>query len=178
MWGSCVIEKMAEVDGGTEESCIFCQIAVKKKEAKIVYEDEEFIAFPDIRPAAEHHYLIIPKTHFGNPKTLEGRHLSFVQRMNDVAFKILEQKNGDTEDVRIGFHWPPFNSIQHLHLHVIFPASQVHMMSRLVYKANSWWFASMEWTLDHLAKKLSKDERPVDKDAEHKADTNDQQSNL
>lgn len=145
--------------GSSVDNCIFCQIAAKKKESKIVYEDEEFVAFPDIHPAAEHHYLVIPKSHVGNPKTLDGRHHSLVQRMNNVAHKLLQENNGDREDVKIGFHWPPFNSVQHLHLHVIFPESKLNVKGRLVYRSNSWWFATMDWTLDHLAKKLSKKEK-------------------
>lgn len=155
----------------SQENCIFCQIALKQKEAKLVYEDDEFLAFPDIHPAAEHHYLVIPKTHIGNPKTLEGRHLTLVQRMNDVARNILREQDADLEDVKIGFHWPPFNSVQHLHLHVIFPQSKLNVKGRLVYKANSWWFATIEWTLDHLAKKLSKDEQTDNKSGEPRDNT-------
>lgn len=160
---------MAEGQGGNIlDTCIFCQIAVKKKETEIVYEDEEFMVFPDIHPAAENHYLIIPKTHVGNPKKLGARDLDFVQRMNRVAHKILEQNNGNIEDAKIGFHWPPFNSIEHLHLHVIFPASKLHLKSRLVYRTNSWWFGTIDWTLGHLAKMLPNhdDVRAVDKNME------------
>lgn len=155
-FGVPVVIKMDD-NASSLESCIFCQIAGKKRESKVVYEDEEFVAFPDIHPAAEHHYLVIPKSHFGNPKTLDGRHHNLVQRMNHVAQKLLQENNGDLEDVKIGFHWPPFNSVQHLHLHVIFPASKLNVKGRLVYRENSWWFASIQWTLDHLAKKFTKD---------------------
>ena len=38
-----------------------------------MYEDDSFVAFPDIRPAAEHHYLVITKArsihvHGGRPE--------------------------------------------------------------------------------------------------------------
>ena len=59
--------------------CIFCKIAAKEAPAKILFEvdfvidkskvlwneyfaqDEKFVVFPDRSPAAEHHYLVIPK---------------------------------------------------------------------------------------------------------------------
>jgi histidine triad (HIT) family protein len=44
--------------------CIFCQIANKQIPAKIVYEDENYIAFLDIRPLNPGHTLLIPKAHY------------------------------------------------------------------------------------------------------------------
>ena len=43
--------------------CIFCKIINRELTAKIVYEDEEIIAFKDINPAAPIHMLVIPKKH-------------------------------------------------------------------------------------------------------------------
>jgi histidine triad (HIT) family protein len=46
--------------------CLFCRIAKKEIPAKIVHEDETFVAFEDIRPQAPVHVLIIPKEHFAS----------------------------------------------------------------------------------------------------------------
>lgn len=43
--------------------CVFCQIAAKEKPSEIEYEDDEFIAFRDIKPSASAHLLIVPKKH-------------------------------------------------------------------------------------------------------------------
>jgi histidine triad (HIT) family protein len=45
------------------ENCIFCKIIKKEIPAEIVYEDENFLAFLDIRPVSHGHILIIPKEH-------------------------------------------------------------------------------------------------------------------
>lgn len=45
------------------ENCIFCKIAKKEIPCVKVYEDEDFLAFLDIRPVADGHLLIIPKEH-------------------------------------------------------------------------------------------------------------------
>lgn len=45
------------------ENCIFCKIAAGEIPAGKVYEDEEFVAFKDINPAAPIHFLLIPKAH-------------------------------------------------------------------------------------------------------------------
>ncbi len=43
--------------------CIFCQIAAGALPADRVYEDDDTLAFPDLRPRAPQHLLVIPKRH-------------------------------------------------------------------------------------------------------------------
>ena len=45
------------------EPCIFCKIVAGDIPAHKVYEDEEFLAFLDIRPQSPGHTLVIPKAH-------------------------------------------------------------------------------------------------------------------
>jgi histidine triad (HIT) family protein len=47
-----------------EKPCVFCAIVGKKVPARIVYEDENFLAFLDIRPLNPGHTLVIPKKHY------------------------------------------------------------------------------------------------------------------
>ena len=44
--------------------CIFCDIANKKLETNIVYEDETVMVFLDNDPINEGHVLLIPKEHY------------------------------------------------------------------------------------------------------------------
>ncbi|AFM24114.1 histidine triad nucleotide-binding protein [Desulfomonile tiedjei] len=43
--------------------CIFCNIIARKIPAKIIYEDEQVVAFWDAYPASPIHLLLVPKTH-------------------------------------------------------------------------------------------------------------------
>ncbi len=43
--------------------CVFCKIIARKIPSHIVYEDNDFIAFLDIRPLSPGHTLVIPKQH-------------------------------------------------------------------------------------------------------------------
>lgn len=49
-----------------QADCIFCNIVNGKIPTKVVYEDEQIIAFHDISPAAPVHVLVIPKKHIAN----------------------------------------------------------------------------------------------------------------
>lgn len=46
------------------EGCIFCKIVSKEIPSKIVYEDEHYLAFLDIKPLSKGHILVIPKKHY------------------------------------------------------------------------------------------------------------------
>ncbi len=43
--------------------CVFCEIVAGTRPAKIVYKDEQFVAFLDIRPRSPGHTLVVPKKH-------------------------------------------------------------------------------------------------------------------
>ncbi|AJC49480.1 histidine triad nucleotide-binding protein [Allofrancisella guangzhouensis] len=47
-------------------SCIFCKITTGEISCNKVYEDDSFLAFHDINPAADIHVLVIPKKHIAS----------------------------------------------------------------------------------------------------------------
>ena len=46
--------------------CLFCRIAAGEIPSKIVYQDEDVLAFHDIQPQAKYHVLIIPRRHIAS----------------------------------------------------------------------------------------------------------------
>src|SRR5215218_8099373 len=44
-------------------TCIFCKIANKEIPSRLVFEQDELLAFHDITPVAPTHILVIPKQH-------------------------------------------------------------------------------------------------------------------
>src|SRR5205814_6989740 len=43
--------------------CLFCKIVQKEIPAKVLFENDELLAFSDIKPVAPTHALVIPKRH-------------------------------------------------------------------------------------------------------------------
>ncbi|PCH42518.1 HIT-like protein [Wolfiporia cocos MD-104 SS10] len=84
----------------------------------IVWEDETFIVFRDYKPAAMHHLQIIPKQHIDNVKCLSQTDASMVIRMSEIGHRILDELDVPPTLRRLGFHIPPFYSVNHLHMHV------------------------------------------------------------
>lgn len=56
---------------------------------------------------------------------------------------LLSTKNVNLDDVSYGFHWPPFTSIDHLHMHAIAPASKMRFVARQVFKPINMWYCSV-----------------------------------
>uniref|UniRef100_UPI0037E9BB1A adenosine 5'-monophosphoramidase HINT3 n=1 Tax=Semicossyphus pulcher TaxID=241346 RepID=UPI0037E9BB1A len=139
---------------GYEKKCIFCKIVNNEMGTELLHSDEEISCFRDIKPGAPHHYLVVPSKHVGNCKSLSKEHVPLVKLMVETGKEILQKNNiTDLSDVRFGFHWPPFCSVTHLHLHVLAPASQMGFMSRLFYRLNSYWFITADQLIELLNSK-------------------------
>lgn len=151
--GSNMADKM---DNNTDDvnnsgKCVFCDIVEGKIDNdKVIYEDENLVVFPDRRPASMHHYLVVTKEHIRDAKHLNGSHIQTVEKMVNTGKQVLQNNGGNVDDIRMGFHWPPFHSVSHLHLHVISPQSQMSFLPRGIFKVNSPWFVTPVWVLARL----------------------------
>ncbi|KAJ8552669.1 hypothetical protein K7X08_020062 [Anisodus acutangulus] len=116
-----MIGRMARV-GGCLSECIFCQIASSSSTSTtLLHSDDKVVAFRDINPSAFRHYLVIPKQHIPTVKNLQRspEDFSLVSHMLDVGKSLLHRDAPQSKHYRFGFHQPPFNSVDHLHLHCL-----------------------------------------------------------
>ncbi len=103
----------------SQEECIFCKIVKGEIPAKVVYEDDNVIAFDDLNPVMPVHTLIIPKKHFSSLSDPEissevlGAVFSKVACVADKkglvgGYRVLVNTGDDAGQ-----------TVHHLHVHVI-----------------------------------------------------------
>jgi len=130
-------------------SCVFCKIVARESPANILYEDEQLLVFPDIRPAAEHHYLVIPKVHIVSIQSLTSSDIPLVESMERVGLDVLEKEGGDPSTCITGFHWP-IHTVSHLHMHILSP--QVDGFIKKIIFSN-WFFGNTASAIKMLENK-------------------------
>ncbi|KAF8813508.1 HIT-like protein [Phlegmacium glaucopus] len=104
----------------TLDSCKFCWNDSESMGSnfKVVYEDDSFVAFEDRKPASKYHFLVIPKRHIESVRSLQKPDADLVKSMEEIGHVVLNKLDVPLSTRRLGFHIPPFNSVNHLHLHV------------------------------------------------------------
>ncbi|CAH8492410.1 unnamed protein product [Heterobilharzia americana] len=102
--------------------CIFCSIAHGLSNEPIRSETNNVVIFADRYPKAKYHFQCVPKQHIRNAKQLKHEDVPLVVEMVNCgkAF-ITSQLHLNPDDFLFGFHWPPFNSVHHLHMHILGP---------------------------------------------------------
>ena len=105
--------------------CIFCKIVNKELPTKIVFENDDFIAFNDIKPVSPTHILVIPKVHVKNLWEVEStvgtlHAMSLLGKLLLTAKEIAKQENL-TEGFRTVINTGDNGgqTVYHLHLHVL-----------------------------------------------------------
>ena len=71
------------------ENCIFCRIVEKQIPSKIVYEDENVLAFHDIDSKAPVHILIIPKEHIPSLNDVNQQNSQVIAHIFQLSSKLL-----------------------------------------------------------------------------------------
>jgi histidine triad (HIT) family protein len=106
-------------------TCLFCKIADGEIPATRVYEDDEFIAFRDIRPAAQTHVLVIPRQHIPtladcaeSDAPLLGRMIVLVARLaKDLGVSYTGGETGYRTVINTGPGGG--QEVYHLHAHLL-----------------------------------------------------------
>jgi histidine triad (HIT) family protein len=99
---------------------IFLKIVEKKIPAKIIYEDEQCLAFLDINPQAPVHALIIPKRVIATHADLTDADLPLLGHMHIVAAKLARQLDlNDGYRIVVNCKERGGQTVPHLHFHLL-----------------------------------------------------------
>jgi len=104
----------------TMKDCLFCKIAAGNIPVTKVYEDDNFLAFQDLKQAGKGHTLIIPKEH--SPDLLEMDHLlgnellRVIQKISNAIINGLR-----AQGINVIFNCKPAanQEIFHTHAHLV-----------------------------------------------------------
>jgi histidine triad (HIT) family protein len=101
--------------------CIFCQIRDGKLGAKVVYQDDDVLAFEDINPQAPTHVVIIPRKHIATLNDLTPGDAELMGRLHLVARGIAADRGHAEPGYRVVMNCnrEAGQSVFHIHLHLL-----------------------------------------------------------
>jgi histidine triad (HIT) family protein len=103
------------------EECVFCMIVAGEIPAKIVYRDDEVVAFEDIKPVAPVHLLIIPTQHISSIRDLDESNDAVVLTLVRAANRLAKERGIADAGFRLNINAGPNGgqTVYHLHVHLI-----------------------------------------------------------
>jgi histidine triad (HIT) family protein len=102
-------------------SCLFCKIVAGEIPAKRVHEDDEVIAFEDIKPEAPLHVLVIPRRHISTLNDLQAADEGLIGSMVRRAAQIARERGYDSSGYRtvMNTNSNAGQTVFHIHLHLL-----------------------------------------------------------
>ncbi|MBE0448434.1 MAG: histidine triad nucleotide-binding protein [Actinobacteria bacterium] len=103
------------------EKDIFCRIASGEIPADIVYEDDELVAFKDVRPQAPIHILIVPRKHISKLDDATAEDAELLGRLMLTAIKVARLIGIAESGYRVIANNGPDagQEVYHIHFHVL-----------------------------------------------------------
>lgn len=102
----------------TNQSCLFCKIASGELAARIVFEDDDCLAFLDHRPVFPGHCLLVPKQHYETLIDLPANLIEPVFRDVQLLARAVEE-GMQAHGSFVAMNNRVSQSVAHLHVHVV-----------------------------------------------------------
>ena len=103
-----------------DPDCLFCKIVAGTIPAKLVFQDDQSLAFADIKPQAPTHLLIIPKRHVASLAQAVAEDTPLLGHLMAIATD-LARSHGLAGGYRIVINTGDDGgqTVHHLHLHLL-----------------------------------------------------------
>ncbi len=101
------------------DDCLFCKIVKKQLPAKILFESDAVIVFPDRSPSADVHILIVPKKHIAGIQDIKAEHGILLGETYQVVNNLVKEFNLENNLYRVVVNGGKAQHIPHLHFHLL-----------------------------------------------------------
>lgn len=99
--------------------CVFCMIANHEILAKVIYEDDDFIAFLDLTQTTKGHTLVVPKRHSDNIYSLNEMDTEKAMVVVKTVSLMLKKAFNPIGINIVSNNGKPGQSVNHFHIHLI-----------------------------------------------------------
>ncbi len=101
--------------------CIFCKIIQQELPAKLIYQDDNVIAFDDLHPQAPVHKLIVPRKHIATLNDLDATDTELMGHLLQTAQKLAKQLGIAENGYRVVVNCNAGGGqvVFHIHLHLL-----------------------------------------------------------
>ena len=102
------------------ENCVFCKIVRGEIPSRKVYEDDEILAFHDIHPVAQVHFMLIPKRHIASLADVTMDDAAVLGKMMALTGQLArEQGSPDGFRAIVNTGRIGRQDVMHVHVHVL-----------------------------------------------------------
>ena len=101
-----------------KDDCLFCKIANKEIEAKILYEDEDLMVILDAYPDTDGHTLVIPKKHYEDIYSIDPEVFLKIFTTGKEKAQTLMNKL-DKSSLTFLINYGDAQALTHFHLHLL-----------------------------------------------------------
>jgi histidine triad (HIT) family protein len=103
------------------DECIFCKIVSGDIPAKVVYRDDDVVAFEEIKPVAPTHLLIVPTVHIPSVRELGEDGGAVLQKLVNAANRLAKERDIHDQGFRLNINAGPNGgqTVYHLHIHLM-----------------------------------------------------------
>lgn len=100
--------------------CIFCKIINKEIPSKIVYEDDDVLAFLDLSQLTYGHTLVVPKKHYDSFLEISDSELTILMpKVKKIANMIVNKLGAKGANIVTNAGEAAGQSVKHIHFHII-----------------------------------------------------------
>jgi histidine triad (HIT) family protein len=101
--------------------CLFCKIIHREVPSEFLYEDDNYVVFKDINPAAPVHLLLVPKKHIRSMNDLKEGDEDIISGLFMIAKDMAKEQGVNESGYKLLFNVEKGGGqvIFHIHLHLI-----------------------------------------------------------